>query len=88
MTASPHSATDGGDGATPRPSPVLAAVVDRLTADDLLMTRREVAAYLRVSVPTLERWAAQGIGPRWRRVGGRALCPLSEVRRIAGGEAA
>lgn len=29
-----------------------------------LMTRREVAGVLRVSVSALSRWAAQGIGPR------------------------
>lgn len=33
-----------------------------------LMTTVEVAAYLHVSTRTLERWRAQGMGPRWVRV--------------------
>ncbi len=33
------------------------------TADDIL-TREEAAKLLRVSLPTLDRWHAQGVGPR------------------------
>ena len=40
---------------------------------DVLYTRREAAEYLRKSVPTLERWARQGIGPRVVRVGPRSV---------------
>jgi hypothetical protein len=31
---------------------------------DVLLTREEAAKYLRKSVPTLERWAREGIGPK------------------------
>jgi excisionase family DNA binding protein len=33
-----------------------------------LLTTGEVAAYLNLSVRTLERWRASGTGPRWIRV--------------------
>ncbi len=51
---------------------------------DTLFTRAEAAIYLRRSVPTLERWAKVGDGPRFNMVGGRALYPLVELRRFAG----
>jgi hypothetical protein len=38
-----------------------AAILDER---DVLLTRREAAKYLRKSVPTLERWAREGIGPK------------------------
>ena len=38
---------------------------------DVLLTRAEAAEYLRKSVPTLERWAARGIGPKPLKVGGQ-----------------
>lgn len=59
-----------------------------LTDADVLMTRREAADYLRRSIPTLERWAMQGTGPRFRRVNGRVLYQLSELRAFVAGEAA
>jgi hypothetical protein len=31
---------------------------------DILLTRKEAAVYLRKSVPTLERWAREGVGPK------------------------
>lgn len=37
------------------------------------LTSREAAAYLRTSVPTLERWRAAGVGPRFTRCGQRIL---------------
>jgi hypothetical protein len=40
---------------------------------DVLLTRREAAEYLRKSEPTLERWAAQGIGTAPVRVGPRSV---------------
>ncbi len=58
--------------------------------DDLLLTRPEAAVFLRVSVPTLERWTMLGIGPRTVRIGpkGRRY-PLSGLREYARlGEAA
>jgi predicted DNA-binding transcriptional regulator AlpA len=41
----------------------------QLGGADTLLTRREVAEYLRVSVATLERWARLGVGPRPHRIG-------------------
>jgi len=57
---------------------------DRLPDQDRLFTRAEAASYLRRSVPTLERWASAGTGPDFRMVGGRALYPLTGLRRFAG----
>lgn len=61
---------------------------DVLTDADVLMTRREAAGYLRRSIPTLERWAMQGTGPRFRRMNGRVLYQLSDLRRFVAGEGA
>ena len=47
---------------------------------------REAAAYVRRSVATLERWAALGEGPPFRKVGGKVLYPLPGLRRFASGE--
>jgi len=38
-----------------------------------LLTPREAAAYLRVSVATLKSWRAKKIGPVWRRRGARLV---------------
>lgn len=38
-----------------------------------LLTPREAAAYLRVSVATLKSWRAKKIGPPWRRRGARLV---------------
>jgi predicted DNA-binding transcriptional regulator AlpA len=51
--------------------------------EETLLTRPETAQYLRISVPTLERWAKLGIGPRLIRIGGSVRYPLSGVRRYA-----
>jgi hypothetical protein len=59
---------------------------ESLPPEDRHLTRAETAEYLRRSVPTLERWAAHGLGPAWRKVGGRILYLLSDVRRFAAGE--
>jgi len=40
---------------------------------DIIYTRAEAAKYLRKSVPTLERWAKLGIGPKPIKLGGH-LC--------------
>ena len=57
----------------------------RLGDGDVFLTRREAATFLRRSVPTLERWAAKGVGPPPRKVGGRVLYPLLGLRSFAGG---
>ncbi len=36
-----------------------------------LLTRDDAARYLGVSYKTLERWAAEGRGPKITRIGGR-----------------
>ncbi|PZU36286.1 MAG: DNA-binding protein [Microbacterium sp.] len=35
-----------------------------------IATRQEVAAYLKLSVPTLARWAGEGRGPKFVKFGG------------------
>lgn len=56
----------------------------RLTDEEIFLTRAEAAAYLRVSIPTLERWAAAGKGPRYRIFSRRALYSLADLRHFAG----
>lgn len=38
-----------------------------------LATRKQVAEYTQTSIPTLARWAAQGIGPKVTRLGPGAV---------------
>jgi excisionase family DNA binding protein len=47
---------------------------------DVLLSREEVAAYLRCSLPTLELWARNGDGPKVVRVGRAIRYRLSDVR--------
>ena len=42
--------------------------------DDTLLTRGQVAQILGIAVPTLERWASSGIGPRVTKIGPRRVC--------------
>lgn len=55
-------------------------------------TRAEVAAYTRISIPTLSRWATEGKGPKFRKAGGRVLYEresvLSWLRSLETGGAA
>ena len=54
---------------------------------DVLLTRAEAAAYLRKSVATLDRWAAQGIGPRPVRLSPRTVrYPLLRLRKFIGAD--
>jgi hypothetical protein len=55
---------------------------------DVLLTRPEAAQYLRKSVPTLERWAREGIGPKPVKVNRWVHYRLCDLRDAAGGEAA
>jgi hypothetical protein len=57
---------------------------------DVLMTRPEAAQYLRRSVPTLERWAREGVGPRPRKIPGTrgVFYTLSELRAASDGDSA
>ena len=62
---------------------------DLLDDNDILYTRPEAAEYLRKSVPTLERWAKIGIGPKPLKVGPRDVrYTLRSLREAAGAEAA
>jgi excisionase family DNA binding protein len=40
-----------------------------MTGSTTFMTRKEAADYLDVSVPSLARWASQGIGPAYYKLG-------------------
>jgi len=44
-----------------------------------LATREEVAAYLRVSIPTLARWAMDREGPPYYRLGRSVRYPRKEL---------
>jgi hypothetical protein len=56
---------------------------------DVLLTRKEAAAYLRKSVPTLERWAREGFGPKPVKINRHPHYRLHDLRAAAqGGEAA
>jgi hypothetical protein len=48
--------------------------------DDVLLTRPEAARYLRVTIPTLDRWAMQGVGPQQIRVANTIRYRLSTLR--------
>lgn len=62
---------------------VTKAAVEESTAQAATLrdvsTRQEVAAYTRISLPTLARWAAEGKGPRFRKAGGRVLYLRADV---------
>ena len=64
--------------------PSLNGSISALDANDILLTRREAAEYLRSSIPTLERWAGLGAGPPFRVIGKKALYTLADLRRFAG----
>lgn len=66
----------------------LSRFADRLGDDDVLLTRRELAEYLRVGLSTVEAWAAKGYGPKGRKLGGRIIYTLAEARAFARGDAA
>jgi hypothetical protein len=56
---------------------------------DVLLTRKEAAQYLRKSIPTLERWAREGIGPKPVKVNRVVHYRLHDLRTAAsGGKAA
>jgi excisionase family DNA binding protein len=61
--------------------PRRAALAPHLSAEDVLLTRQEASAYLRVSMPTLERWKRFG-HLRGRKIGSRILYSLADLRRF------
>jgi hypothetical protein len=52
-------------------------------ADDILLTRQEAARYLRVTVPTLDRWARMGVGPKQIRICNVIRYRLSALRAFS-----
>ena len=44
-----------------------------------LATRRQVAEYTQTSIPTLARWAGEGRGPKFIRLGGAVRYPRESV---------
>ncbi|MDH6279369.1 helix-turn-helix transcriptional regulator [Prescottella agglutinans] len=46
---------------------------------DVLLTKKETAAYLRITVPSLNRMLANGNGPKCYRVGGGVRFLYSDV---------
>jgi hypothetical protein len=53
----------------------------------ILVTRQEAAQYLRKSVPTLERWAREGIGPKPVKVKRTVHYRLHDLRAAGNGGA-
>ena len=43
------------------------------------LTRKKVAAYLEVSVPTLARWASNKEGPPYYNIGGKTRYRVAEL---------
>jgi predicted DNA-binding transcriptional regulator AlpA len=47
---------------------------------DPVFTQRETSNYIKVPIPTLERWRQTGGGPRWVRLGARRVAyRLSDI---------
>ena len=54
-----------------------------------ILTRKETAAYLRISASTLDRWVKKGIIPAFHIAGGRVLFNKELVdKAVSGNEAA
>lgn len=62
-------------------STALPPITDRTAFGDLpeVATRKEVSDFLRISIPTLARWAAEGKGPKYRKAGSRVLYRREDV---------
>jgi predicted DNA-binding transcriptional regulator AlpA len=43
------------------------------SADSAVFDEHEMAAYIKVSVPTLNRWRKRGEGPAWARFGKKLI---------------
>ena len=48
-------------------------------AGEQLLRKRELAKRWKISTRTLERWQAEGFGPRWLLLGGSVRYHLSDV---------
>lgn len=53
--------------------------------DDALLLPHEAAALLRRAPKTLASWRSLGRGPRWRKLEGRALYAMGDLRRFMQG---
>jgi hypothetical protein len=51
---------------------------------DILVTRKEAAVYLRKSVPTMERWAREGLGPKPVKINRTVHYRLRDLRAASG----
>ena len=54
--------------------------------DDALLLPHEAAALLRRAPKTLAQWRSLGKGPRWRKLEGRALYAMGDLRAYIAGE--
>lgn len=59
-----------------------------LSDHERFVNRASAAVILCRSVPTLERWAKANYGPKPRRVGGRVLYSMADIKAFAGLEKA
>lgn len=50
--------------------------------DTTHLLTEEVARRWKISARTLERWRYVGIGPKFRRVGGRVIYAVKEIERF------
>lgn len=48
--------------------------------DDVLIRRQDIPRYIPVAAQTLARWAVEGRGPRFARIGGRVAYRTGDVR--------
>ena len=53
-----------------------------MTSTDPLLTAREGAIQLQISVPTFWRWVANGILPKPVKLGGMSRWPQSELQAV------
>lgn len=67
----------------PRETPTSRASRAEVEVGSPFWTPREAAAYLRCSHRTLERYRAQGKGPRFFKRSGRVFYDIEEVKRYA-----
>ncbi len=49
-------------------------------AEERLLTRDEVAAWLKIPAKTLDEWAYRGVGPRYMRLGRHARYRLADIK--------
>jgi len=71
--------------AAPAPAHTPRRAVASTREQAVLLTTREAAHYLKVSVSTLKNWRAKKIGPAWRMRGARLIAYLpADLERFLG----